>query len=173
MVPVILVHHIIEIIRFKYTPGAPHRRRHHAVGCHSEIHCATYDTAESCTVFTLALAAPSLTSMSEQWNPSERRWGWVSDPEFAHPSAATVASFQGSPSVIHENEEPKRGVKRLTGAAGIDDMFDAGVPPVVQAIDTSYVRRGDGSIRPKRSGEAIRTLALHPQGQQGSEEAVA
>ena len=29
-----------------------------------------YDIAESCTAFTLALATPSLTSMSEQWNPS-------------------------------------------------------------------------------------------------------
>ena len=132
-----------------------------------------YDIAESCTAFTLALATPSLTSMSEQWNPSERRWGWESDPAFVHPPAATVASFQGSPSVIHEYEEPKRGVQRLTGAAGKDDMFDIDVPPVVQAIDASYVRRGDGSIRPKRSGEAIRALALHPQGQQRSERAVA
>ncbi len=57
-----------------------------------------YDTAVSWTLLTLALAAPSRTSMSEQWNPSERRWGWESDPELVHPPAATVASFQGSPS---------------------------------------------------------------------------
>ena len=63
-----------------------------------------YDTAVSCTLLTLALAAPSRMSMSEQWNPSDRRCGCESDPQFVHSSAATVASFQGSPSDVHEGE---------------------------------------------------------------------